>query len=232
MSEAGGGGRKDGKDLFGQELTLEEAGSLEGVRHAVHGMIWSPWDNALTTLDQHKYNPRAAVMMQLRFDGHLGFPGGMVSKTEKMTGLDQAAVLEKLTDTLNRELVEEVNMDCDKLSFKPEHYCYSQRHATNDAVVCHFYTIKTNLQVFHNLEIRSLTAEDFGIETLGHVRVPLYKMHDGYRGFYAFLQNNFIGNSRSQLFRGLLVNNILSLDEVKEAHSSLGEKVTKKLPID
>jgi len=220
-----------GKNLFGQELTIEEAVSLEGVRHAVHGMIWSPWDNQITTLDKCEYDPRAAVMMQLRFDGHFGFPGGMVSRLETMTGLDEVAALEKLTDTLNRELVEEVNMDCSKVLFKPENYCYSQRHGTNDAIVCHFFTLKTSLELFHDLECRALKAEDFGIETLGHVRVPLYKMHDGYRGFYAFLQNNFIGNSRTQLFRGLLVNNILSLEEVKEANSSLGKKVTK-LPVD
>jgi len=232
MSQSGG--RNDGdqyKHLFGQELTIEEAVSLEGVRHAVHGMVWSPWDNQITSLDNFEYNPRAAVLMQLRFDGHLGFPGGMVSKTEKMVGLDQEAALEKLTDTLNRESVEEVNMNCDKLSFKPENYLYSQRHDSNDGIVCHFFTTKTSLEIFHDMERRALSAKDFGIETLGHIRVPLYKMHDGYRGLYAFLQNNFIGNSRSQLFRGLLVNNILSLDEVNEANSSLKLKVTK-LPVD
>lgn len=47
-----------------------------------------------------------------------------------------------------------------------------------------------------------LNAEEYGLETLGVTRVPLHVMSEG-RGFPAFMRNNFVGNSKEQLIKGL-----------------------------
>ena len=52
------------------------------------------------------------------------------------------------------------------------------------------------------MEKDALNAEEYGSETLGITRVPLFTMSEG-RGFPAFLKNNFVGNSKQQLVKGL-----------------------------
>ena len=47
-----------------------------------------------------------------------------------------------------------------------------------------------------------LNAEEYGLETLGVTRVPLHAMSEE-RGFPAFVRNNFVGNSKEQLIKGL-----------------------------
>ena len=54
-------------------------------------------------------------------------------------------------------------------------------------------------------------------QTLGTVRLPLYTMGDGFRGFPAFLSNAFIGNSRDQLLCGLVHANIMTAEEISKA---------------
>lgn len=52
---------------------------------------------------------------------------------------------------------------------------------------------------------------------MGVVRVPLFTMGDGLRGFPAFLGNQFAGNARSELLYGLEKAQLLSNEELKEA---------------
>lgn len=63
----------------------------------------------------------------------------------------------------------------------------------------------------------SVDSRDFGYESYGPVIVPLYTMPDSFRGFPAYLTNNFIGNAKTQLTNGLIALGILSEDEVKTA---------------
>lgn len=63
---------------------------------------------------------------------------------------------------------------------------------------------------------------EYGREVMGNVRVPLYTFDDDYRGFPAFLKNNFVASSRSQLLAGILKFNILSIDEINRAIQTAG----------
>lgn len=54
------------------------------------GMIYA--NDSLVILDE--FNPKATVLMLMRFDGHFGFPGGIADEGET------------LTEGLNRDLTE------------------------------------------------------------------------------------------------------------------------------
>uniref|UniRef100_A0A1B6E325 U8 snoRNA-decapping enzyme n=2 Tax=Clastoptera arizonana TaxID=38151 RepID=A0A1B6E325_9HEMI len=160
------------------------------------------------------YNPRAAVLMQMRFDGYLGFPGGLVDKGE-----------DSIT-ALNREMKEEMDLDLNKYHITQRDYVVS--HYSRSKMLClHFYALEVTLKDFVQIERHSLLSKDFGSEVLGTIRVPLYTMGDGYRGFPTFLTNAFIGNSRLQLIYTLTQRNILSKEEINLAESAI--LVTVKL---
>lgn len=92
--------------------------------------------------------------MQMRFDGRLGFPGGMIDEKN----VDSRTIV----DGLNKELVEETNLD-KKYFFTKENYCITHRHKkTNDCF--HFFSKEVSVEDFLEIEINSLKAEDFGKE--------------------------------------------------------------------
>uniref|UniRef100_A0A1B6F6U7 U8 snoRNA-decapping enzyme n=2 Tax=Cuerna arida TaxID=1464854 RepID=A0A1B6F6U7_9HEMI len=150
------------------------------------------------------YNPRAAILMQMRFDGNLGFPGGLVDGGEDSI------------KALNRELSEEMNLDTSKHSVSESSYVVT--HWSISKRLClHFYALEVSLAELYEIEKRALLAKDYGSEVLGTVRVPLYTMGDGYRGFPTFLSNAFIGNSRVQLLHCLRQLEILTPEEIQLA---------------
>lgn len=65
-------------------------------------------------------------------------------------------------------------------------------------------------------------------QVLGTVRVPLYTMGDGFRGFPTFLTNSFIGNARLQLLYSLKHLNILTDEEIKMAEQAMPVSSTEK----
>lgn len=89
--------------------------------------------------------------MQMRFDGYLGFPGGLVDKGE-----DSVAAL-------NRELKEEMDLDLKKYSVSEINYVVS--HFSRSQNLClNFYALEVPLQDLINIERQSLLARDFGTE--------------------------------------------------------------------
>ncbi|XP_054287088.1 U8 snoRNA-decapping enzyme isoform X2 [Macrosteles quadrilineatus] len=154
------------------------------------------------------YNPRAAILMQMRFDGNLGFPGGLVDDGEQPV------------EALNRELSEEMNLDVKKHHVSESDYVVS--HWSIAKRLClHFYALEVSLDEILEIEKTALLAKDYGSEVLGTVRVPLYTMGDGYRGFPTFLSNAFIGNSRLQLLQALRHLNILTDQEIQLAQKAV-----------
>lgn len=150
------------------------------------------------------YNPRAAVLMQLRFDGYIGFPGGLVDPGEDNL------------EGLNRELVEEINLDLSKHKVKPEDYVISH-YSISKRICLHFYALEIPLNELIELERNALFSKDYGTEVLGTIRVPLYTMGDSYRGFPVFLNNSFIGHSRNQLLFALKHLKIMTENDIDRA---------------
>ncbi|XP_055269736.1 U8 snoRNA-decapping enzyme [Moschus berezovskii] len=178
-----------------RRLELGEALHLgPGWRHACHALLYAPDPGLLFGRIPLRY----AVLMQMRFDGRLGFPGGFVDLRDG-----------SLEDGLNRELGEELGEAA--AAFRVERADYRSSHAgSRPRVVAHFYTKLLTLEQLTAVEMGAPRARDHGLEVLGLVRVPLYTLRDGVGGLPAFLENTFIGNAREQLLEavqnlGLLV---------------------------
>ncbi|GAB1294605.1 U8 snoRNA-decapping enzyme [Apodemus speciosus] len=171
-----------------RKVELSEALALgPGWRHACHALLYAPDPRKLFG----RIPMRFAVLMQMRFDGRLGFPGGFVDAQDSC-----------LEDGLNRELREELG---DAMSaFRVERSDYRSSHiAARQRVVAHFYAKRLTLEQLQAVEARAPQAKDHGLEVLGLVRVPLYILRDGGGGLPAFLENSFIGAAREQLLEAL-----------------------------
>uniref|UniRef100_A0ABI7ZD95 U8 snoRNA-decapping enzyme n=1 Tax=Felis catus TaxID=9685 RepID=A0ABI7ZD95_FELCA len=171
-----------------RKLPLEQALALgPGWRHACHALLYAP-DPALLF---GRIPLRYAVLMQMRFDGRLGFPGGLVNLQD--TSLEAG---------LNRELIEELGEAA--ADFRVERADYRSSHAgSGPHVVAHFYAKRLTLEQLVAVEMGATRAKDHGLEVLGLVRVPLYTLRDGVGGLPAFLENSFIGTAREQLLEAI-----------------------------
>ncbi|XP_005406899.1 PREDICTED: U8 snoRNA-decapping enzyme [Chinchilla lanigera] len=171
-----------------RKLGLAEALALgPGWRHACHALLYAPDPGMLFGRIPLRY----AVLMQMRFDGRLGFPGGFVDSQDST-----------LEDGLNRELREELGEAVSAFSVGRTDYRSSHAGA-RPRVVTHFYAKRLTLEQLQAVEAGAPRAKDHGLEVLGMVRVPLYTLRDGVGGLPAFLENSFIGAAREQLLEAL-----------------------------
>ncbi|XP_023225090.1 uncharacterized protein LOC111626044 [Centruroides sculpturatus] len=171
----------------------------EEYKQAAHCAIYSFSDKKVLS----KYSVKANVLMVMRFDGTLGFPGGEIPEGEN------------IVDGLIRELKEEINFDTDKYQFCKENYIFTI--VNHQEKYCfHFFRLRMLPDEYYEMEKRALLAEDYGDETYGILRVPLYTFNSS-RGFPSFLQNNFIENAKFQLLYFLGKEKILPIDELTEA---------------
>ncbi|XP_039283937.1 U8 snoRNA-decapping enzyme-like isoform X1 [Nilaparvata lugens] len=184
-------------------LRSEYKGSTEGC----HCLIYAKSNEKIFGV----YEPRAAVLMQMRFDGYLGFPGGLVDPGEDVI------------HGLNRELEEEMNLDLSKHKVTEKDFVFSQ-HSSSRELTLHFYALETTLPELEKIEAGVHQAKDYGSEVLGLVRVPLYTMRDGFRGFPAFLTHAFIGSAREQLLHTLQHLKIMTPQEISNALSAKPNK--------
>ncbi|XP_055486767.1 U8 snoRNA-decapping enzyme [Leucoraja erinacea] len=177
--------------------------SLAGYKHAGHAMLYAAEPGKLFG----KIPLRFAVLMQMRFDGKIGFPGGFMDPRDGT-----------LEEGLNRELCEELG--CDSKVLRIMEADYASSHATEalpQKVVAHFYTKRITLEELRKVEACSMQAKDHGREVLGVIRVPLYTLRDGFGGLPAFLTNTFIGNAREQLVEALRKLRLLNEAELRAA---------------
>ncbi|XP_074645285.1 U8 snoRNA-decapping enzyme-like [Tubulanus polymorphus] len=199
LADSEGYGRPS-KKVDHVEIAFSEAQKLTGYKHGGHAMIWAP-DPDHKVFDL--YSSRAQILMQMRFDGLLGFPGGLIDPGEDViTGV-------------NRELREEIRLD-PKFDLTHADHVASHRDDGKNLVL-HFFTKKVTLEEFREIEKDVLSAEEYGAEVLGPVRVPLYTMGDNLRGLPMFLLNQFAGNARGQLLTSVESLGILTKHEIAEA---------------
>ncbi|XP_004381507.1 U8 snoRNA-decapping enzyme [Trichechus manatus latirostris] len=171
-----------------RRLELAEALALgPGWRHACHALLYAPDKGLLFGRIPLRY----VVLMQMRFDGRLGFPGGFVDAQDG-----------SLEDGLNRELREELSEAAAALRVERTDY-RSSHAASGQHVVAHFYAKRLTPEQLAAVEAGAPSAKDHGLEVLGLVRVPLYTLRDGVGGLPAFLENSFIGAAREQLLEAL-----------------------------
>ena len=95
----------------------------------------------------------------MRFDGKLGFPGGLVDPGEDIVA------------GLNRELVEEINLDLTKHAIEPTdflfcHYLPNESDQTRSTRIRIFFSKKVTKSDYETIEKRSLDAKEFGYEVI------------------------------------------------------------------
>lgn len=67
--------------------------------------------------------------MHMRFDGHLGFPGGRVDTS--LVGMSELEALNEVTASLNREMIEEISFDSQKYPITNSNYLITERAIHN-----------------------------------------------------------------------------------------------------
>ncbi|XP_061214143.1 tudor-interacting repair regulator protein isoform X1 [Neopsephotus bourkii] len=182
-----------------------------GWSHSCHAMLYAPNPGMLFGRIPLRY----AVLMQMRFDGLLGFPGGFVDRRYW-----------SLEDGLNRVLG--LGLGCVRLT-EADYLC---SHLTEGPhrVVAHFYARQLTLEELHTIEISAVHSRDHGLEVMGMVRVPLYTQKDRMGGLPNFLANSFVGTAKFQLLFALKILNMVPEEKLAEAVAAT-QKV-KKPPID
>ncbi|XP_012622372.1 U8 snoRNA-decapping enzyme-like [Microcebus murinus] len=182
-----------------RKLELSEALALGPAwRHTCYALLYAPDPGTLFGRIPLRY----AILMQMRFDGRLGFPGGFVDNLDRT-----------LEDGLNRGLLEQLGEAV--ADFRVERADYRSSHAgSKPNVVAHFYAKRLTLEQLLAVEIGATNARAHGLEVLGLVRVPLYTLRDGIGGLPIFLENSFIGAARQQLLEALEELGLLEFDAV------------------
>lgn len=89
--------------------------------------------------------------MQMRFDGLLGFPGGLVDPGEHPL------------ESANREMVEEIGLDLNILKLSDSDHVVSFVNKDKNLVL-HFYGKEITLSQFQEIELGNLKAPDYGSE--------------------------------------------------------------------
>ena len=148
--------------------------------------------------------------MHLRFDGKLGYPGGIIDPGET------------IIEGVQREILEETNL---KMKLTPDDFVASMeeeykaiRHGKEyEKIKLYFFSKEIDEENFLKFEDESRQAKHFGIEILGHIRAPLYRFRQT-EGLPRFLTNSFAGTAKVQLLLAICKNNLLAIDEIISAY--------------
>lgn len=188
--------------------SFEESFHMTGKNVAAHACFWTPY-NQTTMFGQSEAN----VMMHMRFDGTLGFPGGFVDIKD-----------ENILKGLTRELEEECNYSVVRQRPITTDDYHSTRVREN--LILHFFVVQLTQEQYTDLEMHAIAAKEYGKEVFGTLRVPLYTMHNNYGGLPAFINNRFVGCAKQELIMALFSIGILSNDKVDELlHNSNNMKL-------
>ncbi|ODM95582.1 U8 snoRNA-decapping enzyme [Orchesella cincta] len=192
--------------------------------HAAHVLLWSRDEKPVSPYhyDDIELPMQTKILMQVRFDGSFGFPGGFVDELESKVPSSFPKFLELLQQGVCRELFEEMGFGRDT---SPS-YVYSCHPAGREKdVMLHFFMFQLTPSQMKAISWGSIISTSD--EVVGLSLVPLYTMKDGIRGLPTFLTNSFAGNAVEQLLRCILKQGFLSEVEVRKA-TEVAFKILKK----
>jgi len=194
------------------KITWEEAEETTDVVRAAHCAFWCKPE----TKTLRDTPIKALLMMQLRFDGLLGFPGGLIDAGEN------------ILEGLNRELREEMALDNEKFPVGKHNWVSAHLRQTQQpdgsfkkTQVCHFFAKNLSKEDFYEIEKKQLDADHWGYENFGLIRAPVLEFTAGSvaekypgRGFAWFLTHSFISCAREQMTEMIISEGILTKDEI------------------
>lgn len=194
----------------GRLVSREEALAM-GCRQACHVAIWAPVAYKLWG----QVPAGHAILMQLRFDGLIGFPGGLVDMVDGR--------LEDLAVAANRELAEELSPN---VSVADENWlgCI---YLPGQDICTHLFEKRVTEAELEQLERDALTAHD-RFEVCGTLRCPCYALpaeaNGGVsnKGFGVFVQQQFAGNAKQQLLRLVRERGLVAREAFEEAVAGEG----------
>lgn len=96
-------------------------------------------------------NGPSLFQMQVRFDGYLGFPGGLVDPEDV-----------DIVSGLNRELMEEAGLEDEMKIEQKDHRITEVVH--KKSLILHFYIKEVTLAEFCRMERNILQAPEYGYE--------------------------------------------------------------------
>ncbi|GCD12649.1 NUDIX domain-containing protein [Clostridium tagluense] len=130
------------------------------------------------------------VLMQMRWDGGLGFVGGKVDKEDKINGMITQEVLK---NALIREVKEEINLDLlDRENLKP--LCTYQ----DKNVDIHNFSLEVSEEIFYFIFKNSVNSEHMITENSGNVVCHVANYKDD-KGYQRFIENRFCATSLMEL---------------------------------
>lgn len=206
-----------------KSIGFNDAINMNHLKHAAHCCLY--------TKEYHSDFVGCYLLMQLRFDGEFGFPGGFID--------EQVHTSKEILDGLNRELSEEINIDTKLLSVQEtDHICSHLMEKLQDGkpiqqIVLNFFAKELTKDQFEEIEKSHVHAIHFPSESLGVIRVPVIKSSGvarikAYKNYDKFLmnffKNRFVSNSMEQLTCTIRALNLLDEQELANITKSMDPK--------
>jgi 8-oxo-dGTP pyrophosphatase MutT (NUDIX family) len=129
-------------------ISLEESLKLNESKHASHCLLYCR--------EETKHFDAFFALLQLRFDGLIGFPGGEVD--------EHHISVESIIEATTRELCEEINYKYESV-VQNDWICSHRKR--NSAFVQHFFAKQLSAEQFKQIERTHMNAEHFPSESLG-----------------------------------------------------------------
>lgn len=147
--------------------------------------------------------------MHLRFDGYLGFPGGLIESDES------------IISGVSREVEEELCIESSALELSAQDFVcgmkLGDKRKEKKWLSLYFFSKELKQKDFLQMEEKARQAQHFGTEILGNIRVPLhdYRQSDG---FPRFLTHAFAGTAKQQLLLSLYKTGLLTQAQLQSAY--------------
>jgi len=135
-----------GRDAEPDEFTVIPKSQIRDSKYAsstqaAHCLIYAENNEKIFGI----YAARAAILMQLRYDGYFGFPGGLIDDGED------------LINAINRELAEEMNLNTDTHQVSHKDHVISH-WSEKRKLALHFYKLKVTMTELIEIEKKRVTG--------------------------------------------------------------------------